>query len=170
MCLCGVCLIIHRNPPRGTTLSLILGILGSLRVEEELFDGDEALPFPPSRPLFSVATDDSEAVSLLSSDRRCASSRRCPWRMPLSIWPRPRRSRLVVEEEEEEVDFSAFLPREGPGRSALPMETLPLCPMRDMSLVLLEEVLELLFILVGLVFLIVDERGLMSIQLSINCD
>lgn len=58
-------------------LSLILGSLGSLR-DEELFDGDGALLFPPSRFLFSVATEDSEAVSLLSSARRYASSRRCP--------------------------------------------------------------------------------------------
>lgn len=116
----------------------MLGNLGSLR-DEELFDGDEVLLFPPNRPLFSVATDDSEAVSLLSSALRYASSRRCPWRMPLSIWPRPRRSRLAEREPEgeevEEVGFSAFLPREGPGRSALPMERPPLCPMRDMLLV-----------------------------------
>lgn len=67
--------------------------------------------------------------------------------------------------------LSAFLPREGPGRSALPMERPPLCPMRDMLLVVLsEELSELLFILVGLMFLIVGEREVMGIQLSINCD
>lgn len=65
--------------------------------------------------------------------------------------------------------FSAFLPREGPGRSALPMERPPLCPMRDMLLVLSEELPELLFMLVGLMFL-VDGREVMSIQLRINCD
>lgn len=74
-----------------------------------------------------------------------------------------------MEEEVEEKGFSAFLPREGPGRSALPMERPPLCPLRDMLLVLSEELLELLFMLVGLMFLVVDGE-VMSIQLSINCD
>lgn len=69
VCVCVVMPYSHRNPPRGTMLSLMLGNLGSLR-DEELFDGDELLLFPPSRALFSVAIDDSEAVSLLSSARR----------------------------------------------------------------------------------------------------
>lgn len=96
--------------------------------------------------------------------------------MPLSIWPKPRRSRLGeresegVEEEAEEAGLSAFLPRDGPGRSALPMERPPLCPMRDMLLVLSDELSELLFMLVGLMFLIVDGKEVMGIQLRINCD